>query len=326
MPACIARFWTRIGTEAIDNGLDENQRRRLNALRIQDAVRLSRKTRVAGIVVAVLATLVFIGHNFVVGLLMSAWLATVGLLTCKSLLTRRPRRTSSGSDASVRRMEKRAFVGALIWAMPAMLFPLSVTTIEAAMVTSVMAGTVALGFLALRSMQRAAFIWIGTTTLAGMICASATMTYGGLAFAIMGFVFAVAMAHAVHYHNKEMTRSFKNVNTMEEQAVVLSMLLQDHEEHSQDWIWQIDAAHHIVRMPQTLSDLIGLERGAAIENLKERIKPQDYAKLLSALKARRSFKDLQFEVRTRDGRTRFLQIWGQPQTPSRAPSSWASRA
>ena len=193
--------------------------------------------------------------------LLWAWAAgvawTVGLGLRPWLFLRRGTLRESVSLRTLDRIARNAAALGLCWgALPAWLYP-SAGSLGQKVLLGIVIGMVCAGGFVLSSMPRAAVYYVLTLTTGAAIGMSrANPAIEGWIVLLLGAYAAIVMA-TVFVVAGNLGRRLMAEAEAARQTELVGLLLNDFEQHSSDWLWEIDAAGRIDHVSQRLARAFG---------------------------------------------------------------------
>ncbi len=172
---------------------------------------------------------------------------------------------TDGSSADMASFVAETRLNASIWCMGMVLFFPALEGDAKTILTTVMAGSLALGTVGFAQAPRAAFWYLGiqTTVLTLVPLVTGTLTGSGsdIVIGCLSLVAGVAIFNATLERAKAQARAFINLEALTQKTEVVDLLLKDYEEQGVEWLWRTNAAGCLITGPQQVLDLIGVKAG-----------------------------------------------------------------
>ncbi|MEP3440055.1 MAG: EAL domain-containing protein [Sulfitobacter sp.] len=233
---------------------------------------------------------------------------------------------TTGSYGDMRRFVIETFVNSLLWTTGMALFYPLVNGDEKAIITTVMAGTLALGTMGFSRAPAAGLVYLGVQTLGN----SAVALYCGLKtgdssdFLILFLTVAagISLFNASVERGKSGIAAFKDQETLNEKNEVVELLLRDYERQATEWLWQTDQDGRILRSPAQILELFGLSASdigrvlsfSALSSKCTKECQQDIERLRQAFRSKVEFHDVRLSIRAaNDRKLRWILVKGMPQ-------------
>lgn len=233
---------------------------------------------------------------------------------------------TDGSREDMHKFVDETRINASIWCMGMVLFFPFVSGEGKTILTTIMAGSLALGTVGFSQAPRAAFWYVGIQTL---VLTTVPIVYslisGTGSDAMIGFLalFAgIAIANTVLERGRAQMKAFINHEKVSQKSEVIDLLLKDYEEQSTEWLWQTDLNGKVISGPQQVLDLMNLDVSGnrqpdLIGGIKRSIDPrgtQDLQRVIHAFACRTDFYDvtLPFYDSATDSH-RWIMMRGRPQ-------------
>ncbi|MBU2993677.1 EAL domain-containing protein [Octadecabacter sp. 1_MG-2023] len=254
------------------------------------------------------------------------WTAAIILYSWWLFLKWRITYKTTGSSKDMRRFTVETFVNSLFWTTGMALFYPLVSGDEKAIITTVIAGALALGTMGFSRAPAAAFAYLGVqivgNSLVALFCGLQTGSSSDFLIFFLTIAAGVSLYSATVERGKSAITAFKDQEKLNEKKEVVELLLRDYERQATEWLWQTDQSGKIIRAPAQVLELFGLtERdigrvpsfAALGAECTEACQP-DIERLRMALKYKTEFHDVRLSVTDpKDGRLRWILIKGMPQ-------------
>ncbi|WP_299933077.1 ATP-binding protein [uncultured Pelagimonas sp.] len=256
--------------------------------------------------------------------LVIAWTVSILIFSWSLFWVWRREYKTDGSARDMRRFVAQTFVNSSFWALGmALFFPVAEGD-QKAIVTTIMAGSLALGTVGFSLAPSAAFVYLAIQTIFNSLVAFFTgMVTGSSADFLVSFLCVAAGAsllNVVVERGKSTIEAFKNHEELSEKSEVIELLLKDYEEQATQWLWQTDAKGNIVRCPEPVLKLLGVKnkRGASLATLlsdgADTVSDEDINRLDHAFCEQMEFHDIRIALTDPDlQQTRWILMKGRPQ-------------
>ena len=233
---------------------------------------------------------------------------------------------TSGSIADMNRFVTETKVNSAIWCSGLIFFYPFVSGDQKAILTTVMAGSLALGTVGFSQAPRAAAWYLaiqsGTLTLVPLVYGLIWGTGSDLMIAALALFAGLAIGNTVLERAKSQMLAFKNTEALTQKTEIVELLLKDYAEQGVEWIWKTDADGRIVACPE---QILGLMKTAQVGNanlnlldalasIVEKNGDDERAKVSAAFAARSEFHDVVLPFKA--GATRsssWIMMRGRPQ-------------
>ena len=255
-----------------------------------------------------------------------AW--TVVMLTFSWWLFLRWRKSylTHGSEEDMRIFVAETRVNASLWCLGMVLFYPFVTGDQKTILTTVMAGSLALGTVGFAQAPRAAFSYLAihtvTLTSVPLVFGLIWGTTADLMLAALAFISGVAIFNATLERARTQMKAFLNFESLNQKVEVIDLLLKDYEEQGEEWVWQTDAEGKVISCPAQVLALMNISNltGRAIcmwNILKAHVDPRgehDLALVNAAFTEKQEFYDVTLPfLKKSEGTMRWIIMRGRPQ-------------
>ena len=247
-----------LGETVTLDDLDEAARRRIRAAQIDAVVQLVPLTMTINILNAAIVGYIFWSAREAYFLLpwgvLIVSMAVVGLWSWKR--TRQKRPTGASAHAIRRAVVHAAFLGATWGAAPIMLFP-HADTMHQLFLAALMAGMISGGAFGLMTVPSGglAYTWsMVLASAAGLLLAGYSLF---VATAILLVIYAVFLSRNLVAHGNLFVRHLRDELRLEAQGKLISLLLNDFQEHASDWLWETDAGGVLTRVSDRFAEAAG---------------------------------------------------------------------
>jgi diguanylate cyclase (GGDEF)-like protein/PAS domain S-box-containing protein len=299
--------------------LDEQARRRIRAAQIGAVVQLVPLTMGVNILNAAIVGYLFwdTGAN----LFLSVWGSLVGLEGGAAFWawSRTRKNPPTGASArGVRRMALHAaFLGATWGAAPLVLFP-DADTMHQLYLAAMVAGMISGGAFGLSTVRMAGLAYTWTFGLAS-VTALLLATYSVfIVTAVMLAIYTVYISRNLVAHGNLFISHMRDELKLEAQRGLISLLLNDFQEHASDWLWETDASGVLTQVSDRFAEAAGKSpaeiQGAHLSKIiggaYEYWSPE-LSDILKRMAAQAPFRDVTLPVRVGEER-RFWLLSGKP--------------
>jgi diguanylate cyclase (GGDEF)-like protein len=233
---------------------------------------------------------------------------------------------TTGLYKDMRRFTVETFINSLFWTTGMALFYPLVSGDEKAIITTVIAGALALGTMGFSRAPVAGFAYLGVqivgNSLVALICGLRTGSSSDFVIFFLTIAAGVSLYSATVERGKSAITAFKDQEKLNEKKEVVELLLRDYERQATEWLWQTDRDGTIIRAPAQVLELFGLTEldigsvpsfSALGAKCTEACQP-DIERLRIALKSKTEFHDVRLSITDpKDGRLRWILIKGMPQ-------------
>ena len=229
---------------------------------------------------------------------------------------------TDGSVHHMRRFVNETLVNSAFWALGMALFYPIVQGDERAIVTTIMAGTLALGTVGFSQAPSAAFAYLSVQTisnsLVALFCGFSSGSSTDYLVSVLSLAAGVSVFNATLERGKSSISAFKDHETLSQKTEVIDLLLKDYEEQATEWIWQTDHNHKVITAPLQIMDMLKISGDMTmIEAITLRHTPHslsDVGRLKDAYESRQEFHDIQFSIiDPNTGNIRWILMKGRPQ-------------
>lgn len=236
---------------------------------------------------------------------------------------------TNGEARDVRYFVNQTIVNALGWAVGFALFYPVVQGDQKIIVTTVMAGTLAIGTVGFAKMPPAAFVYVLILTIGNCaVTLVSGLRTGSSTDYLMSFLSLTAGAsvgNAALERAKAAITSFRNLEKLSEKTEVIDLLLKDYEAQTSEWLWQTDECDRIINAPPPVLEMLGVSQqtqhgGALVDAIAAQSNSAsdgDLARLRLAVEDRQEFHDIQLSITdATNGKVRWIEMKGRPQFDS----------
>ncbi len=233
---------------------------------------------------------------------------------------------TDGSANDMRRFVRQTYVNSGLWTIGMMIVYPVVSGDQKAIVTAIMAGTLAIGTLGFSRTPAAALAYliiqtIGMTGIA-LLTGIANGSNTDFIIAFLSFTAGLSVFNATLERGKAMIAAFRNHEMVSEKSELIDLLLKDYEEQATQWLWQTNAEGKIVSAPVQVLHILGVPPDNQAETLlfdaiANTVSPDvgdDLSKLHKAIAAKVDFHDITLSFKDPEtGDQRWIVIKGRPQ-------------
>lgn len=261
--------------------------------------------------------------------LVIAWTAGILCFSWWLFFAWRKAYETKGHAADMRRFVLETIVNSGFWALGMALFFPIVEGDQKAIVTTIMAGSLALGTVGFSRAPSAAFAYLSVQTISNSLVALLTAisrnSTTDYMVSFLSLAAGISLLNAVIERGKSSITAFKNHEELSEKTDVVDLLLKDYEEQTTEWLWQTDAQGNITRCPSPVLELLGADirigsAGALVDLITANTcetSIDDVHRLQSAFQSHQDFHDIEFAILDpRTGQTRWILMKGRPQYSS----------
>ncbi|MBI3703821.1 MAG: EAL domain-containing protein [Rhizobiales bacterium] len=196
------------------------------------------------------------GSNIFLGF----WVLMIALQAGIALVSWRQKRDKPPTGASARAVRRAVLHAALLgltWgAAPLALFP-QADTIHQLVLAAMVAGMASGGAFCLSTVPNAGLAYTWTLVLAAGIALLETNDRIFAVTAFMLLVYAVYVSRNLVAHGVLFARHLRDQLKLEAQREVISLLLNDFQEHASDWLWETDAKGMLVDVSDRFAEAAG---------------------------------------------------------------------
>lgn len=266
------------------------------------------------------------GWNHGINELVIGW--TLGMLIFSWVLFFSWRKTfeTDGSAKDMQAFVFQTFLNSSLWMAGMALFYPVAGGDEKAIITTVMAGSLALGTLGFSRTPSAAFAYLGVQMFGGCFIALATaINNNSMTDYLISFL-SVTAGISVFNATLERGRSgmvaFRNHESLTEKTEVVDLLLKDYEQQATEWLWQTDPDGHILSAPATILEMLGApaegpDNNCLVTLVTKQHTPQsrkDVQRLAHAFGKKEEFHDIHLSfLHPVDQQIRWIVMKGRPQ-------------
>jgi len=246
------------------SGLSERSAKRLRRIQIRGAIEQMRVFVVGNTVFA--PVLSFQAWNAGINAVVVLWTLAMLVFSWWLFWSWRTSFKTDGRKEDMAQFVAETRLNASLWCLGMILFYPVVEGDAKAIVTTVMAGSLALGTVGFSQAPLAAFwyLLIHAITLTTVPFyhgvaegTSSDLLLGLLALFASGAIFNAALERA-----KAQMRAFRSNEALTQQNEVVDLLLKDYEEQGAEWIWRTNEQGELVSCPKQVSHLLELDPNA----------------------------------------------------------------
>ncbi len=182
----------------------------------------------------------------------------VGLLGARAWdLLRQGQWPAYCSTRTLAKVNRNAGIAGIVWALPMMLGYASVSDADRTTLLLITEGMICAGTFALASVPRAAghyMLFMVLGTLVGLAQPNwRDHTLLLVLTLLYGFMVMVAAIHLARNSGARMEAEAQSAR----QRQLVRLLLDDFEQHAQDWLWELDAQGRLGHAPQRMAEALG---------------------------------------------------------------------
>jgi len=264
--------------------------------------------------------------NLGANLLVIVWTAVIILFSWWLFFDWRKAYNTDGSAADMRRFVKQTFVNSFLWMTGMALFYPMVSGDQKAVITTVIAGAIALGTTGFSRAPPAAFTYLAVqatgNSLVALYCGLTTGASVDYLISFLTMVAGLSLFSATIERGKSSILAFKDQEKLSEKAEVVELLLRDYERQATEWLWQTDQYGQIVRAPKQVLQLIGVHPehvkktrlASAVDAICTNESGPDVDRLRTAFSDQTEFHNVRLSILDPEsGHLRWILMKGMPQ-------------
>lgn len=231
-------------------------------------------------------------------------LAMAGLATL-NWWRHRGRRLEVASPRAVHRATRHAALLAGVWAVMPLVWFADATPVQQILVATLFTGMLGGGTFLLAALPRAAIAYAAICTMAAAVALLRTRdpAYAGVMALLMMYSPMVVLGALAGWRKSAALIASQNEAVRQER--MLSVLLQDFEQHADEALWETGLAGHLKHLSPRLAELLGVTeddiRTLPLLALLERRAVEGFEALQAALDAGAPFREQRLAVRRGDG-------------------------
>ena len=278
-------------------------------IRAQKIASILRGTPVAAAANLVNSTLILIGTWGEVSTpILLTWWASIWILSYIVVMAWQRNRYRTVRRAPKRaqfRAQRSAFILALPWAFLTLYFFPIASDNARLLIVAVTAGMACGGGISLARLPHAAFMYVGTILVAGLITVTLVVDEPMYVLAGLTIMYATALFFMINGQAGGASEHARAFLALERQSQVIGFLLKDFEENASDWLWETDKDGRLTYCSQRLPDLLGMSmddiKGHNIHRLAAANNDDtSWRRLLQLCAHRQPFRDLKVPVSVND--------------------------
>ena len=233
---------------------------------------------------------------------------------------------TTGSAEDMRGFVIQTFFNALTWTVGMALFYPIVEGDQKAIITTIMAGSLALGTAGFSHAPLAGITYLAVQTIGNsmiaLICGLTTGTSTDYLLAVLTVAAGISLFNATLQGAKAARVAFNNHERLSEKSEVVELLLKDYEEQATEWLWQTDQDGLLLSAPaQVLEMCFPLAEDEKNINLFDLLSQScteastsDIEHLWAAVSEKKEFHDVRLSIKSPlDGELRWILMKGRPQ-------------
>lgn len=233
---------------------------------------------------------------------------------------------TTGSAEDMRGFVIQTFFNALTWTVGMALFYPIVEGDQKAIITTIMAGSLALGTAGFSHAPLAGITYLAVQTIGNsmiaLICGLTTGTSTDYLLAVLTVAAGISLFNATLQGAKAARVAFNNHERLSEKSEVVELLLKDYEEQATEWLWQTDHEGLLLSAPaQVLEMCLPLAEDEKNINLFDLLSQScteastsDIEHLWAAVSEKKEFHDVRLSIKSPlDGELRWILMKGRPQ-------------
>lgn len=233
---------------------------------------------------------------------------------------------TTGSEKDMRGFVIQTFFNSLFWTTGMALFYPVASGDQKAIITAIMAGSLALGTTGFSHAPWAGMTYLAVQTVGnGLVALICGLTLGSstdfLIFVLM-IAAGVSLFNATLEGAKAARVAFNNHERLSEKSEVVELLLKDYEEQATEWLWQTDKNGHLLSAPAQVLEMCASQGGQTdsidlVELLAAnctKAAEEDIRQLQQAFADKAEFHDVRLSIQSPvDGELRWILMKGRPQ-------------
>ncbi|OIQ41967.1 MAG: hypothetical protein BM560_05850 [Roseobacter sp. MedPE-SWde] len=233
---------------------------------------------------------------------------------------------TTGSAEDMRGFVIQTFFNALTWTVGMALFYPIVEGDQKAIITTIMAGSLALGTAGFSHAPLAGITYLAVQTIGNsmiaLVCGLTTGTSTDYLLAVLTVAAGISLFNATLQGAKAARVAFNNHERLSEKSEVVELLLKDYEEQATEWLWQTDHEGLLLSAPaQVLEMCLPLAEDEKNINLFDLLSQScteastsDIEHLWAAVSEKKEFHDVRLSIKSPlDGELRWILMKGRPQ-------------
>ncbi|OIQ45624.1 MAG: hypothetical protein BM558_02890 [Roseobacter sp. MedPE-SW] len=233
---------------------------------------------------------------------------------------------TTGSTVDMRGFVIQTFFNALTWTVGMALFYPIVEGDQKAIITTIMAGSLALGTAGFSHAPVAGITYLAVQTIGNsiiaLICGLTTGTSTDYLLAVLTIAAGISLFNATLQGAKAARVAFDNHERLSEKSEVVELLLKDYEEQATEWLWQTDQEGLLLSAPAQVLEmcfpLAEEENNTNLFNLLAasctEAAANDIERLQAAVFEKSEFHDVRLSIKSPvDGELRWILMKGRPQ-------------
>lgn len=255
-----------------------------------------------------------------------AWTVVMLVFSWGLFLSWRKTYQTDGAARDMRLFKLQTVANSSLWCLGMVLFYPLVEGDAKTIITTIMAGSLAIGTVGFSRAPEVAFIYLGILTVTNTAVALVTgiMTGASVDYlvAFLSLVAGISLFNAVVERGFAALKGFKDHEQISEKSEVIELLLKDYEEQTTQWLWQTDAQGQTVSAPAQILEL--LDRTACdfanlplIELIAKAASPDSsdgVEKMTTAFEQWMEFYDVELSIETQSSNgPRWILMKGRPQ-------------
>ena len=218
------------------------------------------------------------------------------------------------SAARLRRIAAGAILLALLWNGLVFVVARHVPLGTMAAMSNIQIALIAVGAVLLAPVPLAALAFLGIFMLSHALLISAFILSGAAPPHVLLLIFALgfALGRGILHQAQSVARQLCAREEIRERGEVIRLLLNDYEDKSSDWLWEVDAAGRLTHVPDRFAALLGSARDLLLgQPLATALGGEGGASLANVLGRRQPFRDIAVPVET-GGETRWWSFSASP--------------
>ncbi|MGJ8609483.1 MAG: putative bifunctional diguanylate cyclase/phosphodiesterase [Octadecabacter sp.] len=318
-------IFVRLGLiDAFEEPLSNDMARRLRCAQIKGAIEQMRLFVFANTIFA--PVLAMQAWNSGINGTVVCWTACMLLFSWWLIWRWRTSYHTTGALADMDRFVSETQLNSTIWCAGLIMFYPHVAGDQKTILTTVMAGSLALGTVGFSQAPRAAAWYLaiqGTTlTMVPLVYGILRNSSGDFLLAALAFFATFAVGNTVLERARAQLRAFRNTESLTQKTEIVELLLKDFAEQSVEWIWKTDASGKLLVCPDQIMKLMDIKLGAEprvklldeLERSSEDSGADQLMKVWSAFQNQVDFHDVTLPIKNAaEDATVWIMMRGRPQ-------------
>lgn len=321
----LRRLLVHFGLSDADNEpLSNDMARRLRRNQIRGAIEQMRVFVISNTIFAPILS--FQAWNTGVNWLVISWTASMLCFSWWLIVRWQTSYHTNGSIEDMAKFVAETRLNSTIWCMGMVLLYPYVEGDQKAILTTVMAGSLALGTVGFSHAPRAAgwylLIQASTLTLVPFTYGITRGTGSDLMIAALALFAGLAIGNTVLERARAQMRAFRNTEALQQKTEIVELLLKDYAEQGVEWIWKTDRYGKMFACPEQIKDLMqitrdtngGIDLLTAIARVIDKSGADQLSKVTSAFSQEAEFHDVILPIRGSETEPlNWIMMRGRPQ-------------